>query len=99
MPAPWAAEDPADSLYRAARDALNRNDYSRAADLFRKIRDTYPKSQYTPDAYYWEAFALYRRGGTSDLKTALSSLEQQEKKYPKRRHPGRRPVSDDPDPR
>ena len=82
VPAPWAAEDPADSLYRAARDALNRNDYSRAADLFRKIRDTYPKSQYTPDAYYWEAFALYRRGGTSDLKAALNSLEQQEKKYP-----------------
>ncbi|HEY7028339.1 MAG TPA: HEAT repeat domain-containing protein [Gemmatimonadales bacterium] len=83
VPAPWAVEDPADSLYRAARDALNRNDYTRAADLFRKIRDTYPKSQYTPDAYYWEAFALYRRGATSDLKTAMSSLEQQEKKYPK----------------
>jgi len=83
VPAPWAVEDPADSLYRAARDALNRNDYTRAADLFRKIRDTYPKSQYTPDAYYWEAFALYRRGGTSDLNTALASLEQQEKKYPK----------------
>ncbi|HSE68127.1 MAG TPA: HEAT repeat domain-containing protein [Gemmatimonadales bacterium] len=83
VPAPWAVEDPADSLYRAARDALNRNDYTRAADLFRKIRDSYPKSQYTPDAYYWEAFALYRRGNTSDLKTALSSLEQQEKKYPK----------------
>lgn len=83
VPAPWALEDPADSLYRAARDALNRNDYTRAADLFRKIRDTYPKSQYTPDAYYWEAFALYRRGSTSDLKTAQSSLEEQEKKYPK----------------
>ena len=48
VPVPWAVEDPADSLYRAARDALNRNDYTRAADLFRKIRDTYPKSQYTP---------------------------------------------------
>jgi HEAT repeat protein len=56
VPAPWAVEDPADSLYRAARDALNRNDYTRAADLFRKLRDSYPKSQY-PDAYYWEAFA------------------------------------------
>jgi len=83
VPAPWAVEDPADSLYRAARDALNRNDYTRAADLFRKIRDTYPQSQYTPDAYYWEAFALYRRGGTTDLKTALGSLDVQEKKYPK----------------
>jgi len=83
VPAPWAVEDPADSLYRAARDALNRNDYTRAADLFRKIRDTYPQSQYTPDAYYWEAFALYRRGGTTDLKTALGSMDVQEKKYPK----------------
>jgi hypothetical protein len=30
-----------------------------------------------------KAFALYRRGATSDLNTALASLEQQEKKYPK----------------
>lgn len=33
-PAPWAQQDPADSLYRAARRALNGNQYARAAQLF-----------------------------------------------------------------
>src|SRR5262245_58313680 len=64
-PAPWAAQDPADSMYRAGRRALNRNDYRAAADQFREIRRRYPRSTYTPDAYYWQAFALYRIGGTS----------------------------------
>lgn len=82
-PAPWAEDDPADSLYRAARAALDRSDYTRAADLFRKIRTSYTKSQYAPDAYYWEAFALYRRGGTDDLRSALDALSEQEKRYPK----------------
>ncbi|HEV7836915.1 MAG TPA: hypothetical protein VGO75_02525, partial [Gemmatimonadaceae bacterium] len=30
-PAPWAKSDPADSLYRLAREALSRGDYKRAA--------------------------------------------------------------------
>src|SRR5207249_10328290 len=54
--------DVADSLYRAARQALNSNQYSRAAELFGSIRDRYPRSTYVPDAYYWQAFALYRPG-------------------------------------
>ena len=82
-PEPWVLDDPADSLYRTARDALNRNDYSRAAELFRRIREQYPKSTYTPDAFYWEAFALYRKGGTDDLRTALNALEAQSQRYPK----------------
>ncbi len=82
-PSPRAEDDPADSLYRTARQALNHNDYSRAAELFRQIREKYPKSQYTPDAYYWEAFALYRKGGEDDLKTALKALEVQAQRYPK----------------
>ena len=30
-PAPWLQADPADSLYRVAREALNRNQYRKAA--------------------------------------------------------------------
>jgi HEAT repeat protein len=78
----WDDVDPADSLYKAARAALNKNDYSRAVDLFRKIRKTYPKSQYTPDTYYWEAFSLYRRGGTDDLRAALAALNEQDRLFP-----------------
>jgi hypothetical protein len=33
-PSPWAPQDPADSLYRVAREHLNRGDYRRAASLF-----------------------------------------------------------------
>src|SRR5205823_13861691 len=36
-PAPWAQGDPADSLYRIARDAFNSGDYGRSARLFSEI--------------------------------------------------------------
>src|SRR5689334_3312677 len=62
-PAPWNAADPADSLYRAARTALSDGEYARAATLFKQIGQRYPKSEYAPDALYWEAFARYRMGG------------------------------------
>src|SRR5437867_9369246 len=35
--APFANDDPADSLYRAAREALNRGEYRRAAQLFSDV--------------------------------------------------------------
>lgn len=82
IPEPWAPQDPADSLYRAAREALNRNDYDRAAGLFAEIIRRFPRSQYTPDAYYWQAFALYRKGGTQDLRAALDLLERQKSLHP-----------------
>jgi HEAT repeat protein len=80
-PAPWAAMDPADSLYRAARAALRRNDYSRAAGLFRQVRDQYPRSSYAPEAYYWEAFALYRSGGKTNLQQAREVLRLQRQRH------------------
>src|SRR5687767_9315922 len=82
-PAPWSMEDPADSLYREAREALNRGDYRRAADLFGRIPSRYPQSEYAADAMYWQAFALYRAGGTSDLRKAQKTLKAQKDKYPK----------------
>ena len=82
-PAPWSAEDPADTLYRQAREALNRNDYGRAADLFRRIYREFPRSEYAADAYYWEAFALYRRGGSENLRRARGALDTQRRSFPR----------------
>src|SRR5688572_32066716 len=42
--------DPADSLYRRGREALNRRNYSQAADLFKAVTDRYPKSPSAPSA-------------------------------------------------
>jgi HEAT repeat protein len=71
----WDKEDPADSLYRIAREALNRGEYRRAAQLFNEITKKFKTSQYVQDCAYWEAFARYRLGGTEDLKQALRILE------------------------
>jgi len=75
--------DVADSLYRAARQALNGNDYQRAAELFHSIRDRYPRSSYVPNTYYWEAFALYRTGSDDNLRAARTALQSQADRYPK----------------
>ncbi len=73
--APWAKADPADSLYRSARELLNRGDYRRAAAEFKAIPAKFPNSVYADDAMYWQAFALYRIGGTPELQEALGVLE------------------------
>ncbi|HTO73120.1 MAG TPA: HEAT repeat domain-containing protein [Gemmatimonadales bacterium] len=79
--APWAQGDPADSIYRPARAALNKGDYRKAADLFKRIRVSYPKSVYAGDACYWEAFSLYRIGATADLRSARAVLDAQRSTY------------------
>jgi len=75
--------DVADSAYRAARQALNQNQYEKAATLFRGIRERYPRSTYVPNSYYWQAFALYRDGSEENLRTAREALKTQAKNYKK----------------
>jgi len=75
--------DVADSLYRAARQALNRSQYTRAAELFSSIRDRYPRSTYVPNTYYWQAFALYRDGSEESLRAAREALQTQASRFPK----------------
>jgi TolA-binding protein len=82
LPVAWAEQDPANSLYRTARQELNSGRYQRAADIFRQIRTDYRDSEYTPDSYYWEAFARYRVGDTRELETALELLDRQARSYP-----------------
>ncbi len=73
--APWASEDPADSLYRLAREALNRGEYRRAAQIFNEVTRKFPNSKYAMDCAYWEAFSRYRLGTTDELKAALQILD------------------------
>ena len=73
----------ADSVYRAARQALNDNDYERAAQLFKSLRDKYPRSSHVPNTYYWQAFALYRAGSEDQLRAARTALQTQARRYPK----------------
>jgi TolA-binding protein len=81
-PEPWAKADPADSLYRLAREALSRGDYKRAAEIFHRIPERYPQSAYAGQALYYEAFSLYRSGGDDDLSAARDRLNQLKQKYP-----------------
>jgi HEAT repeat protein/TolA-binding protein len=74
-PAPWAQGDPADSIYRAARNALSTGEYGRAAKLFADISKNYPKSAYQNDSRYYEALARYKVGTTDELKAAAKLLE------------------------
>jgi len=80
-PAAWLQQDPADSLYKAGREALNRGRYREAVEHFRLIRRQYPRSGYTADAYYWEAFGLDRLGSTDNLRKALEVLDEQAQRY------------------
>ncbi len=82
-PRGWDDQDPADSTYRAARAALNRSNYTQAAYLFRQVYERHPKSSYAADAYYYEAFALYRQGKTDGLRRALEVLDEQERLHRK----------------
>lgn len=81
-PPAWDADDPADSLYRAARQLLNRARYAEAANAFADLVKRYPTSTYTPDAHYWQAFSLYKTGETSKIKVARTVLEYQKAHYP-----------------
>jgi HEAT repeat protein len=71
-----------DSLYRAAREALNRGEYSRASTLFKALETQYPRSRVAPAVLYWQAFALYRSGATDELRRALEVLRTQQERYP-----------------
>ena len=83
VPAPWLQGDAADSVYRRAREMLNRRDYRTAATLFGQIPERFPRSGYAPDAFYWQAFALYRIGGDRELRQGLEALGRQRDRFPK----------------
>jgi HEAT repeat protein len=81
VPAGWAPADSADSLWRQGRNAISDEDWRLAQRLFARIHDDYPKSAYAADSYYWEAFALSRRGGTDNVKDAVALLQHQQERF------------------
>ncbi len=81
-PEPWAQRDPADSLYRLAREALSRNDFRRAAEIFHRVTERYPQSAYAGQSLYYEAFSLYRSGDTRDLEAARDRLRSLRQRFP-----------------
>ena len=87
-PPPYADDDPADSLYRVAREALNNDELKRASTLFAEITRKYPKSAYSADALYYRAFALYRIGGEDDLREAVRVLDTHQSRFPSARTHG-----------
>lgn len=76
-------QDPADSLYKMANDAMAGGNYRRAAEIFHRMTERYPSSGYADRARYFEAYALYRSGEVRDLKTALDVLAHYQIDYPK----------------
>jgi TolA-binding protein/HEAT repeat protein len=85
--AAWLPQDPADSLYRVAREHLTRGQYRSAAETFRLLSQKYPSSGYAPDGMYYEAFSLYKIGGQNELRAALDVLEKQKSRFPKQNNP------------
>jgi HEAT repeat protein len=81
-PEAWAPQDAADSLYRAARDAMSKGDNSRAAELFNQLVQKYPSSTYAGESLYYYAFSLYRVGGTEKLRAARAALTRLSSSYP-----------------
>ena len=73
-------QDPTDSLWRAARSALNRADYQTAANLYGDLAHRYPNASRAGDALYWAAFALYKN---DNLDRARGLLATQQQRYPK----------------
>ena len=73
---------PEDSLFRTAREVLNRGEYARASSLFQTFEQKYPRSRAAPSAMYWRAFALYRSGSSDELRAALETLKAQQERYP-----------------
>ena len=84
LPAPRTAQaaDPADSLYRLARTALNDGDFRKAATLFATVADRYPDSEFARDALYYRAYALYKSGTSRELELAVVALDRQAARYP-----------------
>ncbi|HKO14858.1 MAG TPA: HEAT repeat domain-containing protein [Gemmatimonadaceae bacterium] len=80
--ASWAPADPADSLWRVARQAIADEDYRRAEQLFARITEQYPKSEYAGDALYWRAWALFQLGRQQDRDAALAALDRMDQEYP-----------------
>jgi TolA-binding protein len=81
LPAMLAQGAAADSLWRAGRYAIADEEWDKAIDIFTRVRSRFPRSSYVGDSYYWQAHALYQKGGNSSLRRALDLLDRQIDEY------------------
>lgn len=83
-PEGWAPADPADSLWRAAREAFNSGEFAAAAGIYRRIRTEaqFSASEYRAPSFYWEAFARHRVGSASEMRTARDILRELRTAHP-----------------
>lgn len=84
-PRSWNTQDPADSLWRAARRELDAGNIRQAAELYRRLRTErrFTSSEYRSHAHYWEAYARQRLGGESELRAAETALRDLRRAYPR----------------
>src|SRR5437773_5120654 len=75
-------QDPTDSLWRAARQALNRADYQSAANLYGDPARRYPTASRAGDALYWESFAF---SSNTNLDRRRTILAPRQRRYPRPR--------------
>ena len=78
--AAFALQARADTLYRAARRALNEAEYRRAIELFEQSMQEEP--EYSAESLYYQALAYYRLGGRSNFDRAYRKLNEQLARYP-----------------
>jgi len=64
---------------------LNRGRYDDAATAFANLIKRYPRSNYTSEAYYWQAFALYKTGDAGNFGSARAALDYQRTRFPNAR--------------
>lgn len=64
----------AEALYEAARIAERGNDLAKAAELWKRVADSYPASGFASDARHFSGISLYRSGNYSEAEAAFSAL-------------------------
>ncbi|HEV2802665.1 MAG TPA: HEAT repeat domain-containing protein [Pyrinomonadaceae bacterium] len=65
---------PSMKLFRAGRDLIENEEWTKAAETFRSFINSYPRDADVDAALYWYAYALKRQGQTKEAAKALKRL-------------------------
>jgi HEAT repeat protein len=71
-----------DADLRAAKRVMDEGDFREAARMFARIAERYPRTTQASEALYFQAFALYRTGNSTNLANALEALRDLDRLYP-----------------
>lgn len=81
IPSPAQDQGDLEARVQAARKALNDERFEQAAELYRQVYEARRESEKAGDDLYWEAFARYRLGSTTQLKRAMARLEMMQDQH------------------